>query len=255
MEKRGRKPMAFQADETQAGTPQTSDGTQTKSGVKPCLLPLKNGLVFKMVFGDHRYIAAIRAFLTTVLDIPAEEYEGLEIIDSHLEPDSPDDKQGIGNVLVQLKNKRLISVEVQARKTPYMAERITFSTIRNLERQIDAGQSCTFVGGVATIVIADYDIVPDDKWYHHVFRWHNQEHSVFFADLMEIHTLELRKLPENAGADGEDGELLDWLRLIKSESEEEIEMLATKTEEIKMTVDRLKQLSEDERTRILDSGI
>jgi predicted transposase/invertase (TIGR01784 family) len=48
-----------------------------------------------------------------------------------------------------------------------------------------------------------------------------------------------------------EGELLDWLRLIRSESEEEIEMLATKTEEIKMTVGRLKQLSADEQARML----
>ncbi|MDR3166181.1 MAG: Rpn family recombination-promoting nuclease/putative transposase [Synergistaceae bacterium] len=43
----------------------------------------------------------------------------------------------------------------------------------------------------------------------------------------------------------------NWLRLIKSESEEEIEMLATKTKEMNMTVGRLKQLSADERTRML----
>jgi hypothetical protein len=56
---------------------------------------------------------------------------------------------------------------------------------------------------------------------------------------------------ETAGSDGKEGELLDWLRLIRSESEEEIEMLATKTEEMKMTVGRLKRLSVDERARML----
>ncbi|MDR1650215.1 MAG: hypothetical protein LBR87_00340, partial [Synergistaceae bacterium] len=39
--------------------------------------------------------------------------------------------------------------------------------------------------------------------------------------------------------------------LIRSEREEEIDMLAAKTEEMKMTVGRLKQLSADERTRML----
>jgi predicted transposase/invertase (TIGR01784 family) len=243
MAKRGRKPNGIKVDETQSGTHKISR-----------LLPLKNDLVFKMVFGDHRYISTIRAFLTAVLDIPAEEYEDLEIIDPHLERDSPDEKLGILDVRVQLKNKKLISVEVQIRKTPFMAERVAFSTGRSLARQISPGQGYAAIERVVTIVIADYDMIPRGKSYHHVFRLYDKDNGVLFTDVMEIHTLELRKLPENTGADEKEGELLDWLRLIRSESEEEIEMLATKTEEIKMTVGRLKQLSEDERTRMLSEA-
>jgi predicted transposase/invertase (TIGR01784 family) len=251
MAKQGRKPRVAQTDENQTVTPKNSNEKQTKRDVKPHLLRLKTDLVFKMVFGDHRYIAAIRAFLTAVLDIPAEEYEDLAIIDPHLERDSPVDKLGILDVRVQLKNKKLISVEVQIRETPYMAERVAFSTGRNLARQIGPGQSYAAIERVVTIVIADYDMIPDGKSYHHIFKLYDKDNGVLFTDVMEIHTLELRKLPETIGENGKEGELLDWLRLIRSESEEEIEMLATKTEELKMTVGRLKQLSEDERTRML----
>ncbi|GHV46384.1 hypothetical protein FACS1894204_07880 [Synergistales bacterium] len=67
---------------------------------------------------------------------------------------------------------------------------------------------------------------------------------------MEIHTLEMKKLPENKSDDDRENELIDWLRLIRSDREDEIEMLATKTPEMKMAVGRLKQLSADERTRM-----
>ncbi|MDR3354066.1 MAG: hypothetical protein LBO21_03430, partial [Synergistaceae bacterium] len=73
MAKKGRKPKEIQVDETLGGPQKTSKVSR--------LLPLKNDLVFKMVFGDHRYIAIIRAFLIAALDIPAEEYEDMEIID------------------------------------------------------------------------------------------------------------------------------------------------------------------------------
>ncbi|MDR3279812.1 MAG: PD-(D/E)XK nuclease family transposase, partial [Synergistaceae bacterium] len=53
-----------------------------------------------------------------------------------------------------------------------------------------------------------------------------------------------------SGADGKEEELLDWLRLIRSERKEEIEMLATKTPEMKKAVGRLKRLSADEATRM-----
>ncbi|MDR3354624.1 MAG: Rpn family recombination-promoting nuclease/putative transposase, partial [Synergistaceae bacterium] len=157
-----RKSKEFPADKKPGGPPKTQKTSR--------LLPLKNDLVFKMVFGDHRYIAIIRAFLIAALDIPAEEYEDMEIIDPHLERDSPDDKLGIVDVRVQLKNKKLISVEIQIRQTPFMAERVAFSTGRNLARQISPGQYYTAIERVVTIVIADYDMIDADNSYHHVFR-------------------------------------------------------------------------------------
>jgi predicted transposase/invertase (TIGR01784 family) len=45
-------------------------------------------------------------------------------------------------------------------------------------------------------------------------------------------------------------ELLNWLRVIRSEDLEEIEMLATKSPEMKKTVTIIKKLSADERTRL-----
>jgi hypothetical protein len=69
------------------------------------LLPLKNDLIFKLVFGDQRYAEIIRAFLIAALDIPAKEYGDLQIIDPHLERDAPEDKLGILDVRIQLTNK------------------------------------------------------------------------------------------------------------------------------------------------------
>ena len=120
------------------------------------LLPLKSDVVFKMVFGDARYTSVIRAFLAAVLDMPQEEFEGLEIIDPHLERDGADDKLGILDVRAALRSGKLVSVEIQIRETPYMAERVTFSTGRNLSRQIAPGQGYSRIEKVVTIVIADY---------------------------------------------------------------------------------------------------
>jgi len=46
--------------------------------------------------------------------------------------------------------------------------------------------------------------------YHHRFTFYDPEARVEFSDIIEIHTLELRKLP-----DGDDGtELYDWAKFI-----------------------------------------
>jgi predicted transposase/invertase (TIGR01784 family) len=217
----------------------------------PHLLPLKSDLIFKLVFGDARYIEIIRAFLISILDIPADDYEDLQIIDPSLERDRPDDKLGILDVRVQLKDKKIISVEIQVRKTPFMAERVAFSTGRNLSRQIAPGQIYAQIRKVITIVITNYDMIEADGYYHHKFWLYDPEKRVGLTDIMEVHTLEMKKLPETASDDPKENELRDWLRLIRSEEEDEIEMLAAKTPEMEMAVGRLKQLSADERTRML----
>jgi hypothetical protein len=84
-----------------------------------------------------------------------------------------------------------------------------------------------------------------------LFRLYDKNNGLLLTDVMEIRGPRLGKQPEAACASDKDGELPDRLRLIRSESEEEIETPAAKTEETKTTASRLKRLSADERTRML----
>jgi hypothetical protein len=72
-------------------------------------------------------------------------------------------------------------------------------------------------------------------------------HLTLFSGVMEIHTLELPKLPAETD---DENLLLYWLRLFKAQRLEEYEMLATKDPSIKKTVDILKQLSADDKARL-----
>jgi predicted transposase/invertase (TIGR01784 family) len=67
-----------------------------------------------------------------------------------------------------------------------------------------------------------------------------------FNDLMEIHALNLERLP----AEGE-GRLLDWLRFLKAETEEEFKMLAEKNPMIEEAYCKLQVMSEDEANRMI----
>jgi len=64
---------------------------------------------------------------------------------------------------------------------------------------------------------------------------------------MEINTLELEKIPSET--DGT--ELWPWVKFIKSDSEEALDVIAEKNPQIKKAVGVLKELSADERTRML----
>ena len=68
-----------------------------------------------------------------------------------------------------------------------------------------------------------------------------------FSDIIEIHTLELSKLPE--AADGTD--LYDWAKFIAAEPEEELQMAAERNPQVQKAVLKLRELSADERARVL----
>jgi len=68
---------------------------------------------------------------------------------------------------------------------------------------------------------------------------------VELSDIIEIHTLELEKLPE--GADGT--ELYDWAKFIAADTEEELNMIAERNPQVAKAVVKLRELSADERAR------
>ena len=68
-----------------------------------------------------------------------------------------------------------------------------------------------------------------------------------FTDILEIHTLELPKLP--AEADG--SELCTWLEFIKAESVEELKMLVKREPKMRAPMERLLEINRDPATRAL----
>jgi predicted transposase/invertase (TIGR01784 family) len=210
------------------------------------LLPLKSDIVFKMVFADQRNSDILRCFLAAALDIPEGQFEEVTVINPQLELEHPDDKLGILDVRVLTQSGKRIDIEIQVYEYPFLPERITFYTCKNLASQIASGESYEVIRKTITIVIFDFSLL-DAPSYQHQFKLYDERNQVLFTDVMEIHTLELPKLPIT----GDEGNLLlHWLRLFKAQRLEEYEMLATKDPSIKKTVDILKQLSADDKARL-----
>ena len=68
-----------------------------------------------------------------------------------------------------------------------------------------------------------------------------------FTDIIEVNTLELTKIPQ-----AEDGtELWKWLKFLSAEREEDLNMIAEKSPQVKKAVVRLMELSNDEKTKML----
>jgi len=217
---------------------------------KTDILPLKSDIVFQRIFGDEANADILRSFLESALSFSEGEFEEITVMDPRLEREFPDDKFGILDVRIKTKAGIFVDVEIQLFRKPYMAERILFYTAKNLVTQLKSGDSYKKIGKSVTILVANYDVFPGEPPYRHSFVMYDPETRTIFTEAFAVHVFELKKLPCKPGMNIKEEALLNWLRLIRSEDLEEIEMLATKSPEMKKTVTIIKKLSADERTRL-----
>ena len=108
-----------------------------------------------------------------------------------------------------------------------------------------SGDDYEKINKVISIIITDEKLIKDSERYHHRFTFYDPDAEVEFTDLIEIHTVELKKLPD----DSDGTQLYDWARFIAAETEEEFEMAAQANPQVRRAVVKLRELSADEKAR------
>jgi len=208
------------------------------------LLP-KVDVIFRLLFGDKRNIEILKAFLKSVLNLSDDEYEHITLEDTHLKRESKNDKLGIVDVRLTTKSGKIVHIEMQILEQDDFPERVTYYNAKLLVTQLKSGDDYKFQKTIS-IVISDFEIVKDSPKYHHKFQLTDVESGVKFTDVIEINTLELGKLGQ-----ADNTKKHDWLQFLKAEREEEFDMLAMKSPELKQAVVELKRLSQTEEAQRL----
>jgi len=210
-------------------------------------LHVKNDAVFRMFFADERNQDLLVSFLKSVLRLPDDDYNEIVITDPHLLPEYKGDKLGVIDVKLRTKNGRVIHIEIQLKVTSETRERIIFYDAKLITEQLGSGDDYEKINQVISIIITNETLIKNNALYHHRFTFYDSDAKLEFSDIIEIHTLELSKLPE-----GMDGTLLyDWAKFIDAETEEEFNMVAERNPEVQKAVVRLEVLSGDERARYI----
>ena len=213
---------------------------------RPKILLPKVDVIFKLLFGDKRNSEILIDFLKSVLNISDDEYESITLEDTHLKRETIDDKLGIVDVRLTTKNGKIVHIEMQILEQDDLPERVTYYNAKMLVTQIKSGDKYDFKKTIS-IVIADFEIVENSPKYHHTFMLNDNETGINFTDIIEINTLELRKIPEQS----DNTKKYDWVQFLKAEREEEFDMLAERSPAVKKAVVELKRLSQDEETQRL----
>jgi predicted transposase/invertase (TIGR01784 family) len=212
---------------------------------KKNILPVKSDVIFRLFFADERNVEFLVSFLKSALDLPEDDYSEIEIADPHLLREYPADKLGIIDVKLKTKSKKIVHIEIQISVTQELKNRIVFYDAKLVTEQIDSGDDYAAVKRVISIIVTDEELIAASHRYHHRFTLYDKDAGVEFTDLLEVHSLELSKLPRDA--DGTP--LYDWARFIAAETEEELDMLAERNQTISRAVVKLRELSTDEKAR------
>ena len=216
-------------------------------------VPTNSDYVFKRIFGDERNIDSLRAFLKAVLDMEEQQLGEIQILNPYIAPEHFDDKFGILDLKVKTAQGKIINVEIQLQREASYHNRIIYYLSKMIYQQIKSGEEYDVIQKVISISILDHDLVKESSSHHHTFRLYDPYNKIPFGDIIEIHTLELPKLP-----DTHDGtKLWDWLAFFKSKDESQLRSLASNNQEVakvvsaykNMTVEEIEQIKEWESDR------
>ena len=222
---------------------------QAEADTPKKFMPANDDVIFKLFFGDERNKEFLIGFLTSVLNLPINEYTDIEISDPHLKREHTEDKLSILDVKVKTNTGKWINIEIQVSvNVPQeMRARIFYYTTKMTAGQLKKGGRYRSIKRVISIVITGEILIPEHNEYHDMFIVNSPKTRVRFTDLLEIYTLELPKLPKET--DGSD--LYDWLGFIKASNEEELAMLAERSPQMKAPIEKLIELNQDEEARML----
>jgi len=212
----------------------------------PELLSPKVDVIFKLLFGDERYKDLTISFISAVLGYKDGELENIFFYDTHLKRESVDDKLGILDVKAKLSNGNIIDIEMQAHSVPDVRGRISYYRSHLLTEQLGTGDPYSKLKPAKSIIVADFDFIPESEKCHTVFQTLEKDEHFPFNDLEEIHVLSLKKLSK---LDNES--LREWLKFINSESKEEFMKFAEKSPVFEKAVGVLTEVSADDYNRML----
>ena len=188
-----------------------------------------------------------KGFISALLDLSPDEVEDTVLLPTLLPRDSADDKLGIMDVRVLLKDGTQMNMEMQVKYFEYWDERALFYLSKMFDSQIRKGESYEKLQKCIHVSILDFIHFPNDKECYRRIHFRDDQTSQLYSDKMELQILELKKLPPEVKT-GED--VLAWMRFFSSKSKEEFQNMAKTNEYLDEAYNTLLNQSADEKKRL-----
>ena len=183
--------------------------------------------------------------IAALLNVPSSEIEKTELMPTILRKESKDDKYGILDVRVKLKDGEQIDFEMQVEAFDCWANRSVYYLSKMYAGEIKEGEGydCKCIH----VSILAYDHFLDDKECYRRIAFCDTKTGKEYTDLMEMYILELSKLPPE---EKNETSLLQWMRFLGGKTRKDFEEMAKKNSELEEAYDVLDKLSADEKKRL-----
>lgn len=187
-----------------------------------------------------------KGIISALLGINPEEIAETKLLPTNTTEEYPDGKLGILDVLIKLENGTQVGMEMQVAKYDYWTNRILFYLCRMFTGQIEKGDTYDKLKKCIHVSFLDFIHFENDYDFYRKITLRDEKNSEY-TDLLELHILELKKLPPEE--QNENG-LLKWTRFLNGKCREDFEKMAEKDEYIDEAYELLKKMSADERKRL-----
>lgn len=187
------------------------------------IISASHDVVFKALFVRNPDI--LRAFLRDILDLPITENDKIIILNPELIPDFSDGKLSRLDIHVEMANRRF-NIEMQARKNGFSTERVLYYWAELYSEKFESGGKYEELEQTFSVNVLGFKFL-DCENYHSSYSILEDTRHERFTDKLSIHVFELPKLPKEVIS----GDVKHkWMELIRADSEEELEMVRTTTE-------------------------
>jgi len=218
-------------------------------------ITLKNDYAFKRILGVEENKPLLQDFLECVLDLEHDEIEGLELLDKELKKDHAEDRTGILDIQVRLRNGMLIDVEMQAVWEDFFIDR-SFSYLNKMyTSELKAGEPFSKAHKCVAINIIGKGFKLNDELCSKSAFVDTATGNII-TDKITMYFLNLEKargLPISKGKTKEE-RLINWAKFIDTESKEERKMLALSSPILELLNEKVIEITRSpEEQRLFDS--
>jgi predicted transposase/invertase (TIGR01784 family) len=220
----------------------TNDMKYTANTENRLLLP-KYDIAFKSIFKDKNNTDVVEDFLKSVLGLPDDEvFDEIIVSDPELLPENDKTKRSVLDVLLNIRGKGIVNVEMQLCKISAMKKRLLHYYSKLASCQLKSGAGYEDFRKVVMIVIADFNFIDDPDNYYHRFVLYDKEHDLQFTDLIEFDIVEAKKVP----AVSDNTARWSWAKFFGSSNDEELRAAAKEREKIGKAMLTIEKMSAED---------
>ena len=205
----------------------------------------KVDMAFKEIMMDEK---ARIGFLSAMLKIRPEDIKETHILSVDPCREGEYDSQGLLDIKLFMKDDTEIVTEIQMVGKNISPERSFSHLCKLFLDQSLSDQGRNKIKKYVAISILDFKRYPGEENFYSCFHIGEDTRKIVLDDSIELHVLELPKLPKELREGCSNIEL--WARFINAERKEEFDMLAQKDTYIASAYEQLQVVSQDREKRL-----